>query len=336
MISVENREPKLAALALCVLAAPLVAGWIVQSLASDSNPHSKAGAVHDSRNTEHDERPISKVSDQDSSARFKIPLAKGFSGSADCLLAVANRVLIDGRCDAETDSFGGLTIYDNRDSPTYFAMALDGEGYWNGSAYSTHAQTALGRHEQHGGCWTNLRSQICASSAKDSKIDDATMSTASYAGESEPRDSASISDGKIPEGKERTYTNVRYRYSICYPEDMLRPQPEASNGDGRAFLGRNGVELLVFGSNNIDNRTAQQMMRAAINRYGTEGSKIAYQWIGANSYVISTRSESDITYEKTMLVQDEAITFRLTYPAEVAPIWDKVAQRLNRCFKSLL
>lgn len=46
----------------------------------------------------------------------------------------------------------------------------------------------------------------------------------------------------------RTYTNGRFGYSACYPADLLRPQPESPNGDGRAFVGEHGAKLLVWGA----------------------------------------------------------------------------------------
>ena len=46
----------------------------------------------------------------------------------------------------------------------------------------------------------------------------------------------------------KEYVNVRFQYSICYPDSQLKTQPEAENGDGRAFLGDGGAKLLVYGS----------------------------------------------------------------------------------------
>ena len=42
--------------------------------------------------------------------------------------------------------------------------------------------------------------------------------------------------------------NVRFQYTICYPDTQLKAQPEAENSDGRAFVGSDGTKLLVYGS----------------------------------------------------------------------------------------
>jgi len=31
----------------------------------------------------------------------------------------------------------------------------------------------------------------------------------------------------------RTYSNPRFGYQTCYPHELLKPQPEADNSDGR-------------------------------------------------------------------------------------------------------
>lgn len=44
------------------------------------------------------------------------------------------------------------------------------------------------------------------------------------------------------------YTNARFQYSICYPKDVLRAQPEAENSDGREFTGSHGVTMIAYGA----------------------------------------------------------------------------------------
>ena len=51
------------------------------------------------------------------------------------------------------------------------------------------------------------------------------------------------------------YRNAKYEYSICYPPNLLKPQPEAASGDGRKFVGANGVQLLALGRYNVLDET---------------------------------------------------------------------------------
>ena len=48
----------------------------------------------------------------------------------------------------------------------------------------------------------------------------------------------------------KSYTNIRYQYALCYPEDLLIPQGESPNNDGQTFLAEDGAQLVVFGQNN--------------------------------------------------------------------------------------
>src|SRR6476660_5925357 len=48
-----------------------------------------------------------------------------------------------------------------------------------------------------------------------------------------------------------TYCNVRFDYCIQYPKEIVYPQPESENGDGRVFKNKQGdVVLTVFGRMN--------------------------------------------------------------------------------------
>ena len=51
--------------------------------------------------------------------------------------------------------------------------------------------------------------------------------------------------------KYQTYSNARFAYSIDYPTDLLTPQDESQNGDGRVFTAKHGsAELRVWGQYN--------------------------------------------------------------------------------------
>src|ERR1041385_1585764 len=50
----------------------------------------------------------------------------------------------------------------------------------------------------------------------------------------------------------KVYTNVRFHYSICYPQDLLVPQGEAENSDGQKFVAKDGAKLIVFGRNALN------------------------------------------------------------------------------------
>lgn len=136
-----------------------------------------------------------------------------------------------------------------------------------------------------------------------------------------------------PAHRWESYANARYAYAICYPADLLDPQREADNGDGRVFQGRAGVSLRVFGHYNA----AEQSMAAAIASdaaaYGREGVAISYKASRAGWYVLSGKAGDMIVYRRTIAASDDRrLTFELRYPAAQATVWNPVVARLGKCF----
>lgn len=90
--------------------------------------------------------------------------AAKFGGT--CLLEVRGKQYMTGKCLIELGRGGDLAIWSRPGQPSYFAMVSVsdkvGEGYWNGSAGSTHAQDALGNLTRTGGCWQNATAKVCA------------------------------------------------------------------------------------------------------------------------------------------------------------------------------
>lgn len=133
-----------------------------------------------------------------------------------------------------------------------------------------------------------------------------------------------------------TYTNARYGYRTCFPPKLLHPDQEADNGDGRAFRGKDGAQLLVFGSNNVDNRSlAKEASDQASSYVGAHGS-ISYYSAGKGWVVISghdgTRTDF---YTKTFQRADQFVSFQLKYPHVNEAVYKPLIERLNRCFTIL-
>ena len=130
----------------------------------------------------------------------------------------------------------------------------------------------------------------------------------------------------------RTYVNVRFGYAICYPADLVQPQPEADNGDGRVFSGADGVELRVYGRNNATDATLKSAEKDDETRLGNGGGLITYRAAKVDWYVLSGRLGDRLFYAKTRLVEDQFEIFELSYPASAAKTWDPVSARISSCF----
>lgn len=129
-----------------------------------------------------------------------------------------------------------------------------------------------------------------------------------------------------------TYSNARFGYSLCYPADLLRPRPEADNGDGRVFSGDGGAQLRVWGSYNSLEQSLAEAMREDAARLAKDGATVTYRAARANWYVLSGRSGGNLFYSRRVLTGDRFSSFDLQYPARAAPLWNPVAARLSRCF----
>lgn len=133
----------------------------------------------------------------------------------------------------------------------------------------------------------------------------------------------------------RTYSNVRYRYSVRYPSSLV-PQGEADNGDGQKFLSRNAkTQLLVYGSNNVLDETIAsrfaQNRRAGASK--TSDTVVTFARLKDNWYVVSGYKAETIFYQKCYLVKDHFVTFEISYPKTERAIWDKITSRISRDFQ---
>lgn len=133
-----------------------------------------------------------------------------------------------------------------------------------------------------------------------------------------------------------TYVNVRYGYQLCYPAGLLEAQPEADAGDGRTFVGKDGTELLVFGSNNVlQSNLADEATEQASGYTGKKG-KISYRAKGRGWIVLSGDDGAhNLFYTKTFERGDRFLAFQLKYPKAAAAKYKPVIDRLNRCFVPL-
>ena len=89
----------------------------------------------------------------------------------------------------------------------------------------------------------------------------------------------------------KVYTNVRFQYSICYPQDLLVPQGEAENSDGRMFLAHDGAKLRVFGRNNALRETLEDALEDTRSRLTGASGKVTYKAIKPDWFVVSGENE---------------------------------------------
>jgi hypothetical protein len=125
----------------------------------------------------------------------------------------------------------------------------------------------------------------------------------------------------------KTYTNARYGYSISYPSNLLVPQGEADNGDGQAFLSKDGsAEMRVYGSQDLGGGLAESYREAQA------GKEVSYKTMSGNWFVVSGHDGGKIFYQKTMLRKGAFKTFIIQYDESRKSTYDAVTARIARSF----
>lgn len=138
------------------------------------------------------------------------------------------------------------------------------------------------------------------------------------------------------------YCNPRFGYCVDYPSELIYPQPESENGDGRIFKNKNGEEILrVYGTNNSDpdfghislEQQYNDDLHGAEEENGNNDRVITYQKLGKTFFVISGFKKGKVFYQKTIL-RDDAFGYAiLQYDEDEKATFDKVSDRIFKSFK---
>jgi hypothetical protein len=130
----------------------------------------------------------------------------------------------------------------------------------------------------------------------------------------------------------KTYTNVRFKYSICYPQELFSPQGEAENSDGQKFLAKDGARLVVYGQFNSLNEPLKVVLQDTSTRLtGTSGT-VTYKVIKNDWFVISGETGESVFYSKTLLAGNQLKSFEFTYDIRESETYKPVIERVSRCF----
>jgi hypothetical protein len=133
----------------------------------------------------------------------------------------------------------------------------------------------------------------------------------------------------------KTYTNVRFQYSLCYPEDLFTPQGEVDNGDGQRFLAKSGAQLTVFGWNNALNQSLQDLMKETGSRLAGDSGQVTYRMMTKKWFVVSGTNGTSIFYAKTVLSHDQFKSFEFTYSRRERTTYEPLVSRIAACFEDL-
>ena len=93
------------------------------------------------------------------------------------------------------------------------------------------------------------------------------------------------------------YYNLLYGYSVDFPKDLLTPQPEAGNGDGRIFIDKQGNAILTVYGSKLETLSVRYKKDLA-SIIASKQNSITYQKLAPNFSVISGIKGDTIFYYK--------------------------------------
>jgi hypothetical protein len=130
----------------------------------------------------------------------------------------------------------------------------------------------------------------------------------------------------------KTYQNARFGYSVRYPGDLLRPLPEADDGDGRHFQPLSGhADVAVWASYGADDALGALADEAA---QGCVGGRASYRVVRDKAVppfmsLSCLKPGGTVLYARALRCKDVTTQIQLTYPAAEKAVWDPVVAKMS-------
>lgn len=126
-----------------------------------------------------------------------------------------------------------------------------------------------------------------------------------------------------------TYANVRYAYTIDYPDDLLVAGREADNSDGVVFSAKSGkARVAVWGRFNASEETAAKILRGE-EELPCAGVRASYEVSKRDLVAFSCQTpKNEIVYEKMIIHGDTLVGVQFTYPGAEQAIWSPVVKQM--------
>lgn len=128
-----------------------------------------------------------------------------------------------------------------------------------------------------------------------------------------------------------TTGNAKFEFTMCFPADLMTPQLESDDGDGRIFLAKDGTELRVWGTFNTQNLTPEQALANQTKYIEKDGGNVSYKVARADWLVLSGTMGDRMFYQRASYDKVRFASFRLTYPKAHVAKWKPIAAHLSTC-----
>jgi len=126
-----------------------------------------------------------------------------------------------------------------------------------------------------------------------------------------------------------TYANVRYAYTIEYPDDLLVPGREADNSDGVVLSAKSGkTQVAVWARFNANEDTPAQILRSE-KELPCAGARASYEVSKRDLVAFSCQTPTnEIVYEKMIIHGDTLVAVQFTYPVAEQATWSPVIKQM--------
>ena len=126
------------------------------------------------------------------------------------------------------------------------------------------------------------------------------------------------------------YQNAQLRYSIAYPDTILKPGEPIGEGRGVGFTSREGdVRMLVYG---VEKSTQDDLEVQYRSLLGDPETRVTYRAREQTLYIVSGRQGDEIIYEKSVLQDGVLRTFRIQYPVGKKSYFDGLTAIMSASF----
>src|SRR6185437_11798538 len=175
-------------------------------------------------------------------------------------------------------------------------------------------------------CATTSHSTAVTSATEPSSVVPTTSGSASPASPSPspapsspaPASPSASNSPRIPAGYDQ-YTNARYGFTTLWPSS-LQIQAQPADNDGQKWASPDGqVQMLAFGSNNIQNYSPRQDEAAA-----GQGMSVTYANVNGDVVTVSgyMNNRQAIIYRRDVVGPGAIDTLYWSYPASQKAKWD--------------
>lgn len=138
-----------------------------------------------------------------------------------------------------------------------------------------------------------------------------------------------------PAGNWTVYENERFGYRLAYPGSWFDAGPVSANGDGRAFMTRDGrARIVVFGARNSEGLSLRAYRETLLQDYDGYDD-LTYSPVGQTWFVLSGYRGETIYYQKVMFSCSGRIinVLSISFPAADKPLFAPLVERVEDRFR---